>query len=60
MEEKDIVLMVTDGLTNELTDEKVREIVKDNKDPYEISSRLVEEAINHGGRDNITVTTILL
>ena len=55
MEEGDLVLMVTDGLTNELTDENIREIVKDNKDPYQISSRLIEEAINHGGRDNITV-----
>lgn len=60
MEDGDIILMVTDGLTNELTDEKIKEIVKENKDPYQISSRLIEEAIYHGGRDNITVTTILL
>lgn len=60
MEAGDIILMVTDGLTNELTDEKISEIVKDNKDPYQISSKLIEEAIDHGGRDNITVTTILL
>lgn len=60
MEEGDIVLMVTDGLTNELTDEKIKDIVKANKDPYQISSDLIEAAINHGGRDNITVTTILL
>ncbi|WP_276887098.1 Stp1/IreP family PP2C-type Ser/Thr phosphatase [Anaerococcus lactolyticus] len=60
MEDGDIILMVTDGLTNELTDEKIRQIVKANKDPYQISSKLIEEAIDHGGRDNITVTTILL
>ncbi|WP_311492610.1 Stp1/IreP family PP2C-type Ser/Thr phosphatase [uncultured Anaerococcus sp.] len=60
MEDGDIILMVTDGLTNELTDEDIRQIVKDNKDPYQVSSKLIEEAINHGGRDNITVTTILL
>ena len=60
MEEGDIVLMVTDGLTNELTDEKIKDIVKANKDPYQISSGLIEAAIDHGGRDNITVTTILL
>lgn len=60
MEEGDIVLMVTDGLTNELTDDKIRDIVKVNKDPYQISSKLIEAAIDHGGRDNITVTTILL
>lgn len=56
----DIVLLVTDGLTNELTDEKIEDIVKDRLDPYEISTKLIEEAIDHGGRDNITVTTILL
>ena len=60
MEEEDIILMVTDGLTNELTDEKIEEIVKDNRDPYQISTRLIEKAIDQGGRDNITVTTILL
>ena len=60
MDKGDIILMVTDGLTNELTDEKIEEIVKDQSDPYLISTRLIEEAINHGGRDNITVTTILL
>ena len=60
MDKGDIILMVTDGLTNELTDEKIEEIVKEATDPYQISTRLIEEAINHGGRDNITVTTILL
>ena len=60
MEDGDLVLMVTDGLTNEISDEKIENIVKDKTDPYEISSLLIEEAINNGGRDNITVTTILL
>lgn len=60
MNEGDIILMVTDGLTNELSDEKIEEIVKEETDPYQISTRLIEEAIDHGGRDNITVTTILL
>ena len=60
MDEGDIILMVTDGLTNELSDEKIEEIVKDATDPHQISTRLIEEAIDHGGRDNITVTTILL
>ena len=58
--DSDLILMVTDGLTNELTDQKIEEIVNKFNDPYEISTRLIEEAINHGGRDNITVTTILL
>lgn len=60
MEDGDLVLMVTDGLTNEISDEKIENIVKEKTDPYEISSLLIEEAINNGGRDNITVTTILL
>lgn len=60
MEDGDLVLMVTDGITNEISDEKIENIVKEKTDPYEISSLLIEEAINNGGRDNITVTTILL
>lgn len=60
MDDSDLILLVTDGLTNELTDENIEKIVRDEKDPYQISTKLIEEAIENGGRDNITVTTILL
>ena len=54
----DIILMVTDGLTNELDDEKIKDIVKKGNDVFDISTKLVDAANASGGRDNITVTTI--
>lgn len=54
----DVILMVTDGLTNEVTDEDIAQIIKDNQDVFDISSNLIEAALNSGGKDNITVTTI--
>lgn len=58
IEGNDIILMVTDGLTNELTDDQIVEVLSQEKDVFEISTRLVDEALASGGRDNITVTTI--
>lgn len=58
MENDDIILIVTDGLTNELSLEDIRSIISENTDVYDISSKLIEAANLSGGRDNITVTTV--
>ena len=58
--ENDLILMATDGLSNELKEEEIIDIIKTNEDVYDISMSLVDAAINAGGRDNITVTTIRL
>lgn len=60
MAEKDVVLMVTDGLTNEVTDLEIEQIISQNQTADKISTNLVDLAIKKGGRDNITVTTILI
>lgn len=60
MHNGDIVLLVTDGLTNEVTDEEIQSIVAQNDNADEISTNLVDLAIKKGGHDNITVTTILI
>lgn len=54
----DIILMVTDGLTNEVTDDGIVEILDRYNDVFDISSELINAALNSGGNDNITVTTI--
>ncbi|WP_099320367.1 Stp1/IreP family PP2C-type Ser/Thr phosphatase [Anaerococcus sp. Marseille-P3625] len=54
----DLVFLVTDGLTNELSAEEIKKIIKEYDDVYDISKYLVEAAICNGGRDNVTVTTI--
>ncbi|MDU5504155.1 MAG: Stp1/IreP family PP2C-type Ser/Thr phosphatase [Anaerococcus vaginalis] len=60
MKESDILLMVTDGLTNELSDTEIEAIIANNSTADKISSSLVDLAIRNGGHDNITVTTILI
>ena len=56
----DVLLLFTDGLSNEVADEDIRTVVNDFDDAYEISSKLVELALNKGGHDNITLTTVLI
>ena len=57
---RDILLLVTDGLTNELSNEEIVDIIKSNQDVFDISMGLVDKAITNGGRDNVTVTTIMI
>lgn len=60
MKESDILLIVTDGLTNEVSDVEIEAIIVNNSTADKISSSLVDLAIRNGGHDNITVTTILI
>jgi protein phosphatase len=56
----DIFLLCSDGLTNMLDDEKIREIIL-NADSIEAAAeRLVQAANNLGGHDNITLELILV
>lgn len=60
MKDGDYVLMVTDGLTNEVSDTEIETIIASNNSADVISSNLVDLAIKKGGHDNITVTTIMI
>lgn len=51
----DILLMCTDGLSNMVEDEEILNIVKSSRDLVEAVERLVEDANEHGGNDNIGV-----
>lgn len=53
----DILLMCSDGLTNMLRDEEIVQII--NQNPIEACNRLVNEANDKGGLDNITAVIIL-
>ena len=53
----DILLMCSDGLTNMLRDEEIVQII--NQNPMEACNRLVNEANDKGGLDNITAVIIL-
>ena len=51
----DTILMCTDGLTNMVSEERIKEILKEGGD---ISKKLTDEANKNGGMDNITVVVI--
>ena len=51
----DTILMCTDGLTNMVSEERIKEILKEEGD---ISKKLTDEANKNGGMDNITVVVI--
>lgn len=58
LEEGDIVLMCSDGLTNMLEDEEIRMILNGARDIVEKAYMLVKAANENGGKDNISVILI--
>ena len=55
LQEGDILLLCSDGLTTMMTDEEIAEILRRGGSLDEMSKRLVDSANNLGGADNITV-----
>lgn len=54
LDDGDVFLLCSDGLTDLVTDEEITEILQVGKQEEQVE-RLVECALEHGGRDNITV-----
>ncbi|HXF37986.1 MAG TPA: Stp1/IreP family PP2C-type Ser/Thr phosphatase, partial [Actinomycetota bacterium] len=54
----DRLLLCTDGLTGMLPESRVAEILRSVRDPQEAADRLVDEANEAGGLDNITVIVL--
>ena len=55
--EDDKILLCTDGLTNYASEDKILNIIQKNV-LDKVSSLLIDEANNGGGRDNITVAVV--
>lgn len=56
----DTIILCSDGLTNEVSDERLIEISLKIKDAEEFCKALVKEAKDAGGHDNITVIAVIL
>ena len=54
----DRILLCSDGLTNELSDERIASTLRHLADPQEAAHDLVRQARAAGGSDNITVVVI--
>ncbi|OPJ56911.1 Stp1/IreP family PP2C-type Ser/Thr phosphatase [Alkalithermobacter paradoxus] len=58
IQENDKVILVTDGVTNYVSDDKIIQVLDTYKDSKTFCKKLVELANEKGGRDNITVLFI--
>jgi PPM family protein phosphatase len=54
----DRLLLCSDGLTEELTDERIASQLKGNRSCHKATEALIKAAKSHGGRDNVTVVVI--
>jgi protein phosphatase len=52
------ILLCSDGLTDELTDREIAQVLSSELGEQEKVDRLIELAIDHGGSDNITVIVL--
>lgn len=55
---EDMILMCSDGLSNMIADEEIRQIVLRQRDIVEKAEMLIETANLNGGKDNITVVLV--
>jgi PPM family protein phosphatase len=58
IQDGDRMLVCSDGLNGELTDEEIFGILDTVRHPQEAADALIEAALERGGRDNVTVIVI--
>lgn len=58
VEEGDRIVVCSDGLTSELTDEHIFRIVSTVGQPQDAVDALIQAALRSGGRDNVTVIVV--
>ncbi len=54
----DRILLCSDGLNDELTDEEIAEVLGQSSSPELAARHLVDSALDHGGRDNVSVIVL--
>ena len=57
-QERQWLLLCSDGLTDEVDDQTIARVLRDARSPREAVQRLMQTALNHGGRDNVTVQIV--
>jgi Serine/threonine protein phosphatase len=58
--EGDRLMLCSDGLTEEVSDDRIAHHLKNIRSPESAARALIEEAKANGGRDNITVVVIAM
>jgi len=54
----DRILLCSDGLTDEVPDDQIENILRESSSEEDAVNKLLEAAINHGGSDNITIVYV--
>jgi len=57
-QEKQWILLCSDGLSDELSDQQIAETLSTATNPKDAVNKLMKRALHKGGRDNITVQVI--
>jgi PPM family protein phosphatase len=58
IQDGDILLLCTDGLTEPVSDEAIGDVLVEYVDPQEACGRLVDLALDAGGPDNVTAVVV--
>ena len=58
LEEGDVIILCTDGLYNEVSEERINQMINTAAGMQDLAERMVDEANLSGGSDNITVICI--
>lgn len=58
LEEGDVVLLASDGLTGMVEDEQLSRVLQSGAEPDQLVGRLIADANRRGGLDNITVIVV--
>ncbi len=56
----DIILLCSDGLTDMLSDEEITAILSTGESSQDVASKLIRSALEKGGKDNVTVMAAFL
>ena len=54
IQDGDVLLLCSDGLTEPVSDESITEILAKYPDPETAARRLIDKALENGGPDNVT------
>ena len=54
----DVILLSSDGLHGELSNSKISRLIQEDDDAEKINHKLLDAALEAGGRDNITIISI--
>ena len=60
VENGDIILLCSDGLTDMLTDDEISAIVSSGDSAQDVTGKLIRKALEKGGKDNVTVLTAFM